>query len=50
VLLPDYVHLQHVVKVIDVAQASGGCEMQVMMDGAKEQALGFLVEKKSPAS
>ena len=41
-LLPDYAHLQHVVRVIDVAQASGGCELQVLMDGEKDQALGFL--------
>lgn len=48
ILIPEYAHLQHVVRVIDVAQASGGCELQVVMDGAKEQALGFLVERKVP--
>ncbi len=48
VLLPEYGHLQQVVRVIDVEQASGGLELQVMMDGIKEQALGFLAEKSAP--
>jgi pyruvate,water dikinase len=47
-LVPEYAHLQHVVKVIDVAQASGGLEARVVMDGEKDQALGFLLEKNAP--
>lgn len=46
-LLPEYGHLERVIRVIDVAQAAQGCELQVLMDGEKDQALGFLVEKKS---
>ena len=46
-LLPEYESLKHVVRVIDVPQASGGCELNVLMNGEKDQALGFLAEKKS---
>jgi hypothetical protein len=45
-VLPDYAHLEHVVRVIDVPQASAGCEIHVLMDGEKDQALGFLAERK----
>lgn len=45
-LLPEYASLQHAVRVIDIPQASGGCELNVLMDGEKDQALGFLAEKK----
>jgi hypothetical protein len=43
-LLPEYAYLEHVVRVIDVPQATGGCELQVIMDGERDQALGFLSE------
>jgi pyruvate, water dikinase len=41
-LLPDYAFLGDVVRVIDVPAVSDGCELQVIMDGDKEEALGFL--------
>jgi len=49
-LLPEYSSLQNVLRVIDVAQATDGCEVQVLMDGDKEQALAFLVQKKGKAA
>jgi len=45
-LLPEYESLKHVVRVIDVPQASGGCELNVLMNGERDQALGFLAEKR----
>ena len=44
--LPEYSALNKVVRVIDVAEVHEGCELQVMMDGEKDQALGFLTEAK----
>jgi hypothetical protein len=46
-LLPEYGYLQDVVRVIDVAAASNGREMQVIMDGEKDEALAFLAESSS---
>jgi len=43
-LLPEYAYLEHVVRVIDVAQVAEGCELQVMMDGERDEALAFLAE------
>ncbi|MEW6367970.1 MAG: PEP/pyruvate-binding domain-containing protein [Acidobacteriota bacterium] len=44
-LLPEYEYLADVVRVIDVPAATGGCELNVVMDGEGEQALAYLVEK-----
>lgn len=46
-LLPEYADLKNILRVIDVPQATGGCHLEVLMDGEKEQALGYLVEKES---
>lgn len=43
-LLPEYAYLEHVVRVIDVGQVAEGCELQVIMDGERDQALGFLTD------
>ena len=43
-LLPEYGYLEHVVRVIEVAQVAEGCELQVMMDGERDEALAFLAE------
>jgi len=44
-LLPDYAYLQEALKVIDLDQAEPGFELNVIMDGEKDRALGFLKEK-----
>ncbi|MEW5981308.1 MAG: PEP/pyruvate-binding domain-containing protein [Acidobacteriota bacterium] len=41
-LLPEYAYLDAVVRVIDVGQAAEGHELHVVMDGEKDEALGFL--------
>ncbi|MCX6539787.1 MAG: PEP/pyruvate-binding domain-containing protein [Acidobacteria bacterium] len=41
-LLPEYAYLAEVVRVIDVAQVADGHELHVVMDGEKDEALGFL--------
>jgi pyruvate,water dikinase len=41
-LVPEYAYLAEVVKVIDVAQVADGHELHVVMDGEKDEALGFL--------
>jgi len=43
-LLPEYAYLEQVVRVIEVGQASEGCELQIIMDGEKDEALAFLTE------
>ncbi|MEW6748013.1 MAG: PEP/pyruvate-binding domain-containing protein, partial [Planctomycetota bacterium] len=48
-LLPEYAHYETVVRVIDVVQVSGGLELGVVMDGERDQALGFLCDAKEVA-
>jgi pyruvate,water dikinase len=45
-LLPEYEYLSEVVRVIDVAEVAGGCEVQIVMDAESERALGFLADQK----
>jgi len=45
-LLPEFVHLDGVLRVIDLDQATPGLELCVLMDGEKDQALGFLIPPK----
>jgi hypothetical protein len=42
--LPDLAPLQEVVRVIDVAAASGGSACRVALDGERDEAMGYLVE------
>jgi len=44
VFAPEYAYLQDVVRVVDVAEATGGLELRVVMDGDEDEALGFLAE------
>jgi pyruvate, water dikinase len=46
-LLPEYEHLSSVVRVIDVPAASGGCELNVIMDAENDRGLGFLIEPRA---
>lgn len=46
-LLPEYAHLQQIVRVIDVPAVSEGQEMQIIMDGEKDEALAFLAQSES---
>ncbi len=41
-LLPEYAHLSHVVRVLDIPSITGGKILKVMMNGEGEEALGFL--------
>ncbi|MFB3854219.1 MAG: PEP/pyruvate-binding domain-containing protein [Vicinamibacterales bacterium] len=43
-LLPEYAYLENVVRVIDVAEAAGNRELNVIMDGDKDEAIGFLAD------
>jgi len=43
-LLPEMAGLREVVRVVDLREAAGEVELQVMMDGETDQALGFLVD------
>ena len=48
-MLPEYAGLARVIHVIDVAQASGGRVLRVLMNADRDQALGLLCEPASPA-
>jgi pyruvate, water dikinase len=41
-LLPEYARLQHVLRVIDVPQSTGGQIMQILMSGEEGKAIGML--------
>jgi len=41
-LLPELAHLSDVVRVIDVARASGGLALRILMNGESDEAVGFL--------
>jgi hypothetical protein len=41
-LLPEFEHLAHVVRVIDVAEQSGGNLLHVLMNGETKEAVGLL--------
>lgn len=40
-LVPEYAHLAHVIKVIDVAEATGGRVLRIAMNGDIGEALGY---------
>ena len=43
-LLPDFVRIAHVVRVIDVPASAGGQVLQIRMNGDTEQAVAFLTD------
>ncbi|MBI4913565.1 MAG: pyruvate, phosphate dikinase [Acidobacteria bacterium] len=45
-LLPDFARLDKVVRVIDVAKVVPGTTLEVVMDGERDKALGFLKEHR----
>jgi pyruvate, water dikinase len=47
-LLPELAHLSDVVRVIDVARASKGLVMRVLMSGENDEAVGFLAAPARP--
>jgi hypothetical protein len=49
-LLPDFTHLCKVLKVIDVAAASGGQLLQVYMNGDAEEAVAILAKPDKKCS
>ena len=44
-LLPEFSRLEKAVRVIDIEQVFPGCEVNVVMDGDKDRALGFVRTK-----
>jgi hypothetical protein len=48
-LLPEYAHLQNVVRVIDVAKATDGQVLQVLMNADLDEAVGFLATPSAVA-
>lgn len=49
-LLPELAHLADVVRVIDVARASKGLVMRVLMNGESDAAVGFLAAPARPVN
>jgi pyruvate,water dikinase len=45
-LLPEFARLEKVVRVLDLDKEHPGCTVEVVMDGEKEQALGYMLERK----
>jgi predicted nucleotidyltransferase len=43
-LLPEFAHLAGTIRVIDVANATAGLALQVLMNGDQDEALGILAE------
>jgi len=41
-VLPEFAHLEDTVRVIDVAEASGGDLLHVLMNAESEEAVGVL--------
>ncbi len=48
-LLPEFQHLAHVLRVIDVPSARGGLVLKVLMNGELEHAVGILCEDECSA-
>lgn len=46
-VLPEFAHLEHIVKVIDVAQASGGLTLRVLMNADLDEAVAVLVDPRT---
>ncbi|MCJ7716950.1 MAG: nucleotidyltransferase domain-containing protein [Anaerolineales bacterium] len=44
-LLPEYVHLEKIIHVIDVKQCSGGSVVQILMNAEKNHALAMLADE-----
>jgi pyruvate,water dikinase len=49
-LLPEFAHLEEVIRVIDVAEVADGRELHVIMDGEKDEALAFLADRPGRAT
>jgi len=47
-LLPDFEHLSHVVRVIDVPKCRDGLVLRVLMNGELDEAVGVLCEMECP--
>jgi pyruvate,water dikinase len=45
-LLPEYTRLERCVRVIDLEEVTPGCELNVVMDGDKDRALGYIRERR----
>ncbi|MCE1229066.1 MAG: PEP/pyruvate-binding domain-containing protein [Firmicutes bacterium] len=45
--LPEFTRLDRCVRLIDVEEVAPGCELDVVMDGEKDRALGFLRDKRA---
>jgi hypothetical protein len=45
-MLPEFARLERVVRLIDLEREHPGCTIEVVMDGEKERALGYILERK----
>jgi len=46
--LPDCTRIERCVRVIDLEEVAPGCELNVVMDGDKDRALGYIRERREP--
>jgi hypothetical protein len=46
-LVPDHSHLEKVIRVIDVSRASGGANLQILMNAEKNLAIAMFAEEQS---
>ncbi len=49
-LVPEFAHLEDVVRVIDLSTLRGGLALEVLMNGELEEAVGILVDAESTGS
>ncbi len=46
-ILPDFAHLSHTIKLIDVKKSNNGAGVRILMNAEKEQALAYLVTESA---
>ncbi len=49
-VLPEFAYLEDTVKVIDVAEASGGLELRILMNADLDEAVAFFVDPRAEPS
>ncbi len=47
--LPDYKHLEHIVKVINIRESTGGLVLRLLMNADEDRAMAFLVDPSTQA-
>lgn len=46
-VLPEFAHMRHTVRLIDVKKSTGGSGIRILMNAEKEQALAYLTENNA---